>query len=60
MSRLQLRFEFTATEEEARAACERNNREATPYCRKRYPSTFTPWQSSSPTDAARFVVWYHQ
>ena len=59
MKRLQLRFTFCDTEEAARAEVERRNREASPYCRRRYPATFTPWQSPDPKDSACFVVWYH-
>ena len=59
MHRYQLRFTFAASEEEARTICARYNRLASPYCRKRYPAHFTPWTSTSPTDPARFIVWYH-
>jgi len=60
MKRLELMFTFTETEEAARAEVERRNREASPYCRKRYPAHFTPWQSPSPTDPAHFIVWFRR
>ena len=60
MKKYQLAFEFTETEEQARAAVERHNKAATPYMRKHHPATFTPWESSSPTDTAHFVVWYNR
>lgn len=59
MRRLQLSFTFCETEPEARELCKQYDAQATPYCRKRYPAHFTPWQSTSPTDTAHFIVWYH-
>lgn len=60
MRRLQLAFCFCTTEEEAKEKCKALDKAASPYCRNRYPASYTPWQSSSPTDTARFIVWYHR
>ena len=59
MRRLQLAFCFCSTEEEAREKCKSLDKNATQYCRKHYPAHYTPWQSSSSTDTAHFIVWYH-
>ena len=58
MRRLQLAYTFCETEEEAKEKCTDLDRRSTPYCRKKYPAHYTPWNSSSPTDKARFLVWY--
>jgi hypothetical protein len=59
MKKYHLGFTFAATEGEARRMVEQFNSEATPYMRKRHPAHFTPWQSSSQTDPAHFVVWHY-
>ena len=58
MRRLQLSFTFCETEEQAKAKCAHFDSVSSAYCRKRYPAHYTPWESSSPTDKARFIVWY--
>ena len=58
--RYQLLFEFTETEEQARNLVDKRNRESTPYMRKHRPAHFTPWESSSPTDPAHFIVWSYR
>lgn len=58
--RIQMTFEFKDTEEQAIAFCESINRSLSSYRRKKYPAHYTPWQSSSPSDKARFVCWYPQ
>lgn len=59
MKRLRLSFSFCETEQQAREECAALDKAATRYCRKRYPAHYTPWESSSPTDRAHFIVWYH-
>lgn len=59
MRRLQLAFCFCETEAQAKAKCAYYDSVSSAYCRKRYPALYTPWESSSPTDTAHFIVWYH-
>lgn len=59
MSKYRLSFKFTETEEQASALRDRLNSETTPYMRKHHPAHFTPWESSSQTDPAHFIVWFY-
>lgn len=59
MRRYTLSAVFTATQSDAQRMVEQFNSAATPYMRKRHPAHFTPWQSSSQTDSAHFVVWHY-
>ena len=51
-------FEFTETEPQAKALCDRLNARATRYIRQHKPAHYTPWQSNSKEDTAHFIVWY--
>lgn len=58
--RYQFWYEFTETEEQAKAICSRINATLSKYMRTKHPAHYTPWQSSSKTDKAHFVVWYYR
>ena len=58
MRRYQLGWTFVNTEEEAKVAVEVIKHEMTPYCRKKYPPHYTPWQSRDGKENI-FVVLYH-
>lgn len=59
MKKLQLSYFFCESEEQAQRCCERINRNAGPYRRKKHPAHYTPWKSSSATDTAKYVVLYY-
>ncbi len=54
---LQPAFKFTETEEQARAMCEQYRK--THPRRRKHAAHYTPWASTSPTDPARFIVWFY-
>lgn len=56
--KLQPWYEFTETEEQAKAMVKREN-DAHPR-RKKHRATYTPWRSGSPTDPAHFIVWLYR
>ena len=55
--KLTLTFKFTDTEEEARAFVDCENRA---HPRRKSRAHYTPWQSSDPSDTARYIVWYYE
>lgn len=50
-------FDFTETEEQATAILTAYRKTATPYQRKHYPGTFTPWEAADGKSDKHFVVW---
>ena len=49
-------FDFTETEAQAAAILEAYRKTATPYQRKKYAGTYTPWTSSDGKENL-FIVW---
>ena len=50
-------FDFTETEAQAAAILETYRKTATPYQRKRYPGSVTPWEAADGKSKMHFVVW---
>lgn len=52
----QQHFYFVDSEDEARAACARENAEGSYYKRKHHPAHYTPW-SSADGSVNKWIVW---
>ena len=53
----QLGFLFRDTEDEAKQLCESLYKFMTPYARRKYKPSYTPWTSMDGKEH-KFVVWY--
>lgn len=53
--KLQLRYKFFATEDEAREFCDREN---LAHPRRKMQAHFTEWSSPNPSDPSHFIAWY--
>ena len=58
MKKYRLTFDFTETEEQAKALCNRINSNYSYYMRKNHPAHYTPWTAQDGTSEKHFVVWY--
>ena len=54
-NRYRLTFRFTDTEEQAKAFCDNENKNA--YIRKHHKAHYTPWSSQDGTEH-KFICWY--
>ena len=50
-------FKFAKSEEEAQSFCNEINRKSNYYIRKKYPSTYTNWESLDHKEKY-FICWY--
>lgn len=50
-------FDFFDTEEQAQVFCDKENKSASPYVRKKYPAHYTPWSSQDGKEH-KFIAWY--
>lgn len=60
--RYRLTFDFTETEAQAKALCDRLNARATRYIKTKKPAHFTPWEArdrQGNVTEQKYIVWYY-
>lgn len=60
--RYNLTFDFTDTEAQAKALCDRLNARATRYIRANKPAHYTPWEARDKQGnvvEAKYIVWHY-
>ena len=58
MKKYRYTFEFATTEEQAKAICDRVNKQYTYYMRKHHKAHYTQYKPK-PDSEPEFVVWYY-